>query len=75
MSYKSIFALSYENNWEIHQIDVNTAFLYGLIGDEVYVNPLHGFYRTTTRDCPLLRALSGLEQSSLVWYDAFGYAS
>ncbi len=70
MSYKSIFALSYENNWEIHQIDVNTAFFYGLMEGEVYVNQLHGFHRTTARVCPLLRALYSLEQSPRIWYDA-----
>ncbi len=26
ISYKAIFALSYANNWEIHQIDVKIAF-------------------------------------------------
>ena len=50
MSYKAIFAMSYANNWEIHQMDVKTAFLYGLIEDEVYVNQPYGF-NDGTDDC------------------------
>ena len=37
MSYKAIFALAAAKNWEVHQMDVKTAFLYGLIEGEVYV--------------------------------------
>ena len=69
MSYKAIFALACANNWEIHQMDVKTAFLYGLIEGEVYVNQPHGFNDGTTRVCRLLRALYGLKQSPRVWYD------
>ena len=37
MSYKAIFALVAAKNWEVHQMNVKTAFLYGLIEREVYV--------------------------------------
>lgn len=54
MSYKTIFALVYTNNWEIYQIDIKTAFLYSLIEDEVYVNLPHGFNDRTIRVYPIL---------------------
>ncbi len=37
MSYKAIFALAAANNWDVHQMDVKTVFLYGLTEGEVYV--------------------------------------
>lgn len=43
MSYKAIFALAAAKNWEVYQMDVKTAFLYGLIEGEVYVRQLTGF--------------------------------
>ena len=66
MSHKAIFALVCANNWEIHQIDIKTAFLYGLIEGEVYVNQPHGLNDGTIRVCQLLRALYGLKQSPRV---------
>ncbi len=69
ISYKAIFALSFAKNWEIHQMDVKTIFLYGIIEGEVYVNQPHGFNDGTARVCRLLRALYGLKRSPRVWYD------
>ena len=50
-------------------MDVKTAFLYGLIKGEVYVNQPHGFNDGTARARRLSRALHGLKQSPRVWYD------
>ena len=69
MSYKAIFVLAYANNWEIHQIDVKTAFLYGLIKGEVYVNQSYRFNDGTAKVYQLLRALYKFKQSPRVWYD------
>ena len=37
MSYKALIALAAAKNWEVHQINVKTAFMYGVIEGEVYV--------------------------------------
>ena len=37
ISYKAIFAIAAAKNWEVHQMDVKTAFLYGLIEIEFYI--------------------------------------
>jgi hypothetical protein len=37
MSYKMIFAITAALDLELEQIDVKTAFLYGLVNEEIYV--------------------------------------
>ena len=37
MLYKTIFLLAVIHNWEIKHMNVNTAFFYGKINNEVYV--------------------------------------
>jgi hypothetical protein len=45
MSYKAIFALAAAYDWEIEQMDVKTAFLYGEIDTEIYVQLPTGLWR------------------------------
>ncbi len=66
MSYKVIFALAAAKNWEIHQMDVKTAFLYELIEGEVYVRQPTGFDNQSRQVCKLQKALYGLKQSPRV---------
>jgi hypothetical protein len=51
-------------------MDVKTAFLYGDIDVEVYVEQPDGFNESGTSDkvCKLRKALYGLKQSPRVWY-------
>jgi hypothetical protein len=43
-------------------MDVKTAFLYGLVNEEIYVQQPEGFDDGSGRACKLLRALYGLKQ-------------
>ena len=61
MSYKAIFALIIAKNWEIHKVDMKTAFLYCLIEGEVYVNQPHSYNDETARVGWQLRVLYGLK--------------
>ena len=70
MSYKVLFALAAANDWELEQMDVKTAFLYGIIQEEVYVEQPHG-YREGNGVCKLRKALYGLKQAPRVWHDHF----
>ena len=57
--------------WKIHQMDVKTAFLNGVVEEEVYVEQPLGF-ETHDREshvCRLKKALYGLKQASRTWYD------
>ena len=40
---RSVISLVAQMGWEIHQMDVKTAFLNGVIEEEVYIEQLEGF--------------------------------
>ena len=43
MSYKAIFAMAAALNYELKQMDVKTAFLYGDIDEEIFIEQPTGF--------------------------------
>ena len=42
-SIQTIISLAAEIGWRVHQMDVKTAFLNGVIEEEVYIEQLKGF--------------------------------
>eukprot|EP00253_Pinus_taeda_P007495 PITA_07495 len=56
--------------WHIHQMDVKTAFLNGVIEEEVYIEQLEGFelFSSESHVCRLKRALYGSKQAPRAWY-------
>ena len=69
MSYKAIFAFCTACNHKIELMDIKTAFLYGYINKEIYVEQLTGVDNGTGRVCKLKKALYGLKQSPRIWYN------
>jgi hypothetical protein len=67
MSYKAIFAQAAACDWEIEQMDVKIAFLYGEIDTDIYVELPTGCGGSGT--CKMNKALYGLKQSPRVWYN------
>jgi hypothetical protein len=63
MSFKILFAIAAALDLEIKQIDVKTAFLYGEVNEEVYVEQPPKFYDGTNKVCKLNKALYGLKQA------------
>ena len=56
--------------WHIHQMDVKTVFLNGIIEEEVYIEQPEGFeiFSSKSHVCRLKRALYGLKQAPRAWY-------
>eukprot|EP00253_Pinus_taeda_P002330 PITA_02330 len=68
---RSIIALATLQGWNLHQMDVKTAFLHGSIKEEVYVEQLEGFeiHDRESHVCRLKKALYGLKQAPRAWYE------
>jgi len=56
-------------NWEIEALDVKTAFLYGNLDEELYMEQPEGFVVKNKEDkvYRLKKALYGLKQASAAW--------
>lgn len=65
-----LVAIAIHLNWPIHQLDVLTAFLNGILREEVYMRQPLGFIKPGTEHlvCKLHKALYGLRQSPRAWY-------
>jgi hypothetical protein len=70
-SIRAILALAIVKKWKVHQMDVKTNFLNGVIEEEVYVEQPHGFetHNSQTHVCRLKKALYGYKQAPRAWYD------
>ena len=65
-----LLALSAKNNWQVHHLDVKTAFLNGDIQENVYVAQPKGFKIAGQEHLvyKLSKALYGLRQAPRAWY-------
>lgn len=69
-SYRVLFALAATFGWTIHQMDVVTAFLNGILKETVYLEPPQGFSEDDGKVLLLQKAIYGLKQSPREWYSA-----
>lgn len=65
-----LLALAAKSEWEVHHLDVKTAFLNGEISEDVYVSQPGGFEKEGQRNkvYKLMKALYGLRQAPRAWY-------
>ena len=65
-----LLALVAENDWELHSMDVKTAFLNGELEEEVYMEWPEGVHEIAKPGyaCCFVKAIYGLRQSPRVWY-------
>ena len=63
-----IIALAASYNWLIYQIDINNAFLHGVLHEDVYMQIFDGLTQSPNMVCKLKKSLYGLKQSSHQWF-------
>ncbi|KAH9695297.1 hypothetical protein KPL71_022712 [Citrus sinensis] len=66
-----ILSLAVMHNWTMRQLDVNNAFLHGILAENVFIYQPEGFVHPQfpSHVCQLTKALYGLKQAPRAWYD------
>ena len=64
---RTILAIAALKGYDVHQMDVDTAFLYGELQEEIYVRPPVGYPCPPGKVLRLNKALYGLKQSPREW--------
>lgn len=72
-SIRILLAMTAHFNWELHQLDVKTAFLHGDLEEKVYMVQPKGFEKPGEEQkvCLLKKSLYELKQSSRQWNKKF----
>jgi hypothetical protein len=65
-----VLALSAQNGWKVHQMDVKITFLNAYLQGEIYMNQPHGFELKGQEQFffKLIKVLYGLKQDPKAWY-------
>eukprot|EP00253_Pinus_taeda_P008015 PITA_08015 len=64
-----LLSLAASFKWEVHQMDVKSAFLHGDLHEEIYMEQPIGFIQTdSSLVCQLNKSLYGLKQAPRAWY-------
>ena len=69
-SIRTMLAIANEVNLEVHQMDVQTAFLHGKLSKELYMDQPRGYEKAGNDNlvCKLEKGLYGLKQASRCWF-------
>lgn len=70
-SLRTLFAISVQFDYLIKKFDIKTAFLYGTLNEEVYMEIPQGYDRMKNKVCRLRKSLYGLKQAPSKWNEHF----
>ena len=72
-SIRPFISLAATHGYDLHQLDIKNAFLYGDLAEEVYMEQPLGFVAQGEigRVFRLRKSLYGLKQSPCAWFDKF----
>ena len=60
-SIRLVLAISASKHWEVHHMDVKSAFLHGDLAEEVYMQQPEGYTSDPSLVCRLKKSLYGLK--------------
>jgi len=68
-TFRLLIALAALHDWEIEALDVKTAFFFGELDEEIYLEQPEGFVvkGQENKVCRLRKAIYGLKQAALQW--------
>ena len=74
-SIRLVLAIAAIRNLEVHQMDVKTAFLNGILEEEIYMEQPEGFTAIgqEKKVCKLVKSLYGLKQAPKQWHQKFDH--
>ena len=69
-----LLSLAITRGWSLRQLDVQNAFLHGVLEEEVYMQQPPGFVDPARPQhlCRLVKALYGLKQAPCAWHARLG---
>ena len=67
-SIRLILALASSKGWQLHNMDVKSAFLHGEIQEEIYMQKPKCFQEDPSLVCRLNKSLYGLKQAPRAWH-------
>ena len=67
-SIRLVLAIAASKRWEVHHMDVKSAFLHGDLEEAIYMKQPEGFIDDPSLVCRLRKSLYGLKQALRAWY-------
>jgi transposase InsO family protein len=71
-SIRALLALAAHHNWELHQMDVKSAYLNGDLEEDIYMQQPEGYEQIGGNQqqlvCKLIKSLYGLKQAGRTWH-------
>ncbi|CAI7888101.1 unnamed protein product [Closterium sp. NIES-53] len=69
MTSRTVLAGAAVKGWHMKQMDITTAFLNGILLEDIYMAQPDGYEDGTSRVCKLKKAIYGLKQAPRCWYE------
>lgn len=66
-----MFACAVQNNWDVHGLDVASAFLNGRVEEEIYMHQIPGYEDGSNKVLRVKGSLYGLKQAPRIWNKTF----